>query len=122
MALEYELIQEDGIDQVKFLSMFDPDNPGDEIKQLASRLRSRLRLYEFDAAWDPTAGEIRSIASLAGKYVNIPDSRVAVVADTELVFGLVRMYASYRETNPDIPELEVFRSRDEALQWLESCK
>jgi len=43
-------------------------------------------------------------------------SRIAIVAGTNLAYGLSRVYQAYRSTSP-LP-LEVFRDYDEALTWL----
>lgn len=120
MAFRFERSEANGIETVLFLEMFDPENPGKDIERLAAELKCPLRLYEFADDWNPTSDDVRNLAAMAGKFIKIPDSKIAVVACSELLFGLVRMYAGYRESNPGIPELKVFRSREDALLWLQS--
>jgi hypothetical protein len=46
-------------------------------------------------------------------------SRMAIVAPETLHYGLGRMYQAYRELDPrSTKEVRVFRSIDEALDWL----
>lgn len=62
----------------------------------------------------------RQLAEVAAR-ADPPDhsSRFAIVATTDLTFGLARMYATYRELQErGTKEVRVFRTRDEALTWL----
>jgi hypothetical protein len=45
-----------------------------------------------------------------------PAPRVALLAPSDLIYGVARMYASYAES--DFPAVAVFRSEAEALAWL----
>lgn len=46
-------------------------------------------------------------------------SKLAIIATTDLHFGLARMYETYRETaKQGTKAVRVFRNREEALQWL----
>jgi len=46
-------------------------------------------------------------------------SKLAIIATTDLHFGLARMYETYRETaRQGTKAVRVFRNRNEALQWL----
>ncbi|PTY07792.1 hypothetical protein DB347_06085 [Opitutaceae bacterium EW11] len=46
-----------------------------------------------------------------------PAARRAIVASTDLSFGMSRMFATYREIQGE-QNLMVFRTLEEALQWL----
>ncbi len=59
--------------------------------------------------------QIRSLASVS---IFSPSSRRAVVAPRDLLYGLSRMYEGFRDLAQD--RLQIFRSRPEALAWLES--
>lgn len=46
-------------------------------------------------------------------------SKLAIIATTDLHFGLARMYEAYRETTKQGTKLvRVFRNRNDAIQWL----
>ena len=46
-------------------------------------------------------------------------SKLAIIATTDLHYGLARMYETYRETaKQGTKAVRVFRNRSEALQWL----
>lgn len=46
-------------------------------------------------------------------------SKLAIIATTDLHFGLARMYETYRETTKQGTKLvRVFRNRNDAIQWL----
>jgi hypothetical protein len=45
-------------------------------------------------------------------------SRRCVVAPTAEIFGLARMFQTFRELNGGKEELQIFNNREEALSWL----
>lgn len=122
MTVQYTVTEANGIAEIRLTRMFDPKTAARDLGKLAGSVNSRLRLYELAEEWNPSTEEIRELAAMAGQFIRIPDSKLAVVATTALRYGLVRMYAAFREANPDIPEMRVFRTRARALAWLESCK
>jgi hypothetical protein len=68
----------------------------------------------------PSMGRARELASLSAR-MDAPDrqSKFAIVATSELAFGLGRLYESYRELETkSTKEVAVFRSMPEALNWL----
>jgi hypothetical protein len=61
--------------------------------------------------------ELRLIAADVAQMSPAPaPGRCAVLAATDVVFGLVRMYEAYSEGSP--VEVRVFRAVDEAMAWL----
>jgi hypothetical protein len=61
-----------------------------------------------------TTHVLRSIAADGPSFG--PDSRRAIVVPSELAYGLGRMYSAYAD--PDMRNLRLFRTREEALEWL----
>jgi hypothetical protein len=57
---------------------------------------------------------LRSIAADGPSFG--PDSRRAIVVPTQVAYGLGRMYSAYAD--PDMRNLQLFRTREEALEWL----
>ncbi len=47
---------------------------------------------------------------------NVSAARTAVYSETDLPFGLARLYEAYTLESPE--SVQVFRDRDEALGWL----
>ena len=62
--------------------------------------------------------QVRDLANLSASMDRAP-GKIAVVATDEVQLGLARMYEALRAANPRSQrELETFRSRDEAMEWL----
>jgi hypothetical protein len=69
----------------------------------------------------PSMDRVRDLANLSAEMdpgENV--SKFAIVAGSDLAFGLGRMYEAYRGMNPkSSKEVKVFRSPEDALRWLE---
>ena len=76
-------------------------------------------MVDFTAA-DPFEGSGEEIRRLVGDLPFNAGTRRAYVAPIDLHFGLSRMAQSYAEIKGI--EVEVFRDRDSALEWLASSK
>lgn len=64
--------------------------------------------------------DVQSITSFVRRYRPNTPGCTAVVADKDVVYGLARMGQAYLD---DLPfEFHVFRSRDDALAWLQNCR
>ena len=67
--------------------------------------------------FDVTANGVRHLTQLVEQHEDLfADSRWAIVADTDVVFGMSRMYESLRAEARY--ELKVFREMDLAREWL----
>ena len=88
------------------------------------------KVAEFDELVDmtevqeivpPTGERVRDLANLSVQMDQSDgQSRFAIVASQDFAFGLGRMYAAYRELTPgSTKKVAVFRTRKEALNWLE---
>jgi hypothetical protein len=71
---------------------------------------------------DPfNAMDMDRIAELAKTNLNFreqPDGKTAFVATSDFIFGLARMYTTYLELQGPSHDIQVFRSLDEAHEWL----
>ncbi len=80
-------------------------------------------LWDFTSA-SITGGstdEIQALAAAIGRRLDHGGFyKVAIAAPQDLAFGLARMYEAYAGQLPI--ELNVFRSRGEALDWLRGTK
>ncbi len=63
--------------------------------------------------------DLRGLAELAASSDAREDAKLALVAQDDLAFGLARMYKLYRKLEArGTRQVEVFRSRQEAMDWL----
>ena len=63
--------------------------------------------------------EILRFVDLSGQYRM--RRRTAIVASKDVIFGLSKMFEAYASSN-DLVELCVFRTMEEAIQWLSGLK
>ncbi len=96
---------------------------------MADVLAHRERLFN-DPDYDPNFSQLMDftpvtqfciepgeIRSLAQTMVFSADSRRAIVAPSDLLFGFARMYEILRDSAGETG-IRVFRDRDEALDWV----
>jgi hypothetical protein len=77
-------------------------------------------MSDVAAVETPSVAGMRNLAALSAS-MDSPQraSRFAIVAPGDLAFGLGRMYQTYRELKTDSrKKVALFRTRDEALDWL----
>ena len=95
------------------------------IKVLESGL-TRLRDQSIDSVLfdlrhskeSRSTAEIRGIAGVVQDH--LPSGRLAVVADSDLYFGLSRMFTS--QTDSDSLPSSVFRDLEEGMSWLKEAR
>jgi hypothetical protein len=76
-------------------------------------------ISEVETVVHPVSDQIRKLADLSASMDVSSTSKFAIVAPYALAFGLGRMYEIYREMNErSTKEVRVFRTREEALEWL----
>jgi hypothetical protein len=102
------------------------DLSGDEGLACCLQLRERAdfdpafnQLLDFTHAtsFDATSGQLRTIAA---QPLFSPASRRAIVATNPTIFGLARMFESYRSSSESGEHVMVFRELREALEWLDA--
>lgn len=68
-----------------------------------------------------TSGEVEKIAAFAKQHERLREGgKTALVASTDVVFGLARMYEAFASIEDIEDSVSVFRSADEAADWLSS--
>lgn len=75
-----------------------------------------LDTTQSESLKERTPREVRHVAQYLGPYRKRIRGRCAVVAETDLQFGLSRMGSAYSDSVG--VDARVFRSRAEALDWL----
>jgi len=74
------------------------------------------RLWDFrKTTFDFSAEELEEIASHASS-ADIDPSRVAMLVNQDLSYGVSRMYEAYRKT--PLTDVKVFKDEAEAIEWL----
>lgn len=79
-----------------------------------------MDMSHVEAIAETSAEGVRTLATLAAE-MDDPEthSKFAIVAPQDVAFGMGRMFAAYRESNPrSKKEVAVFRSMAAALKWL----
>lgn len=85
------------------------------IDDIATRYPAAPLIWDLGDEFDLTGEELRRVAE-HGRSVLKEPARVALVAPSDLAFGLSRMYQAYREDARR--EHRVFRSVDKARAWI----
>jgi len=93
--------------------------------QTSTELMYFNECVDLSAAADVTDATDENMMELAGLAVQLDDpaqpTRLAIVVNSDLHYGLARMYEAYRSMQPkSVRQVSVFRSREEALRWLEA--
>ena len=114
----YEIRLVDGVVETTMLGPAKCSDVKASMSEVAKQ-NSKLRLWDLSAGVDFSAKEAQQIGDY-GKEVfkDHPNSYLAVVAPSDLAFGTIRMESFYREDGKVVQR--VFRSKTEALEWLES--
>ncbi len=90
----------------------------DAIEESESFVNTERELWNIaNIDFDYSTGQLEIFASRAKKKT-IKPRRTAIVATQDLAYGLAHMFSVFREEG-DI-QIEVFRSEQEALLWLNS--
>jgi hypothetical protein len=78
------------------------------------------QLLDFTQAtrFDATSAELQKIAT---QPLFSRGSRRAIVANNPAIFGMARMFESYRTLSEVGEQVMVFSEMDEALEWLKSA-
>jgi hypothetical protein len=67
--------------------------------------------------------DVKEIAEFAARYAPIQmNGRTAFVSTSSLGFGLARMYEAYAENAGQSAEINVFRSPEEAEEWISTAE
>ena len=116
MNKKYSISKVGDITIVRYISKPKPEDLRMSIDEAAAISSSGLRLWDFSHdGWDLTTGQLQKLAGYA-KNKFISPSKVALVANKDLSFGVSRIYEAFRKQEG--LEIEVFRTEKEALNWL----
>ena len=114
----YVIEREDDIVRVDYKRSPQPEDMYELLDQLGEMEDSELRMYVMiDAEILLSTAEVREGAEYAREKKNQP-RRIAVVAPGDITYGISRIFKVFRESQET--ELQVFRSLDDAREWLRS--
>ena len=122
MAVQYSI--REGILTMEFIGLYEPQ---DVVRQFLEALNDPacpdpvallVDVSRSESLATRPADEIRKVAEFLGPYAGRIGGRCAVVAPADVQFGLSQMGAVHSERVG--VGAQVFRTRDEALQWLKS--
>lgn len=125
MAVEYQI---DVARRTVFVRLYGRLT-SEELFSFQRNVWSRPEVAGFNELVDATDAEfdipsnvgtdLRALADLSAQTDTPRQSSLAIVAASDLAYGLGRMYATYRELESrGTRKVEVFRNRAEALVWL----
>ena len=117
MNKDYTIETIDGITVVRFHQKPDFNDICSAIDDISKEYPSPLRLWDLSCGVDLTATELEQMAKYA-KTKFLTPSKAALVAPSDLAFGLSRIHEVYRQD--DFVVENVFRTEQEARDWLKS--
>lgn len=115
MKPNYSIERVDGVLVVRFEETPTLQEISSAIEVLAKTEDNSLRLWVFRKDANFSSAEIVQIAN-HHKSLQFPPSRMAVVAPTDLAYGLARMHEVYRSQDNQIQA--IFRTEQEAFEWI----
>jgi hypothetical protein len=120
MALAYHFDDADGIVRLRASGTL----TSEDVLATVRELEADKRIKRWRAMFDMTdvddvgtnADFVRTLAQLRGNlsYVT-PDAKVAIVATSDVAFGMARMYSQFVDQDDQV---RVFRALAEAESWL----
>lgn len=120
MPLRFEIDRETGVIHTTGEAVLTGRDLSEYARRIAAAEATPLReIIDVTAVDDVDfeTFELRRAAEwLAANGKNRPGTRIALVGESEGIFGLLRLAEAYR-AHPDV-ESRVFRSREQALRWL----
>ncbi|MDH3641801.1 MAG: hypothetical protein OES38_06875 [Gammaproteobacteria bacterium] len=111
--MAFTISTEDSILVVRFDSEPSLEEVKQAVREVDAIADSRFELW--DLSWAASADEVKEIAEVAKSKVHRP-LRTAILTHTTLSYGLLRMYAVYREQSNN--ETQVFSDEEAARAWL----
>jgi hypothetical protein len=125
MKIEYQVDHEQQLVLAKARKVLAEDDIFNYQREVWSRndvvgYNELLDLSEVERVELTSTDSIEEFARLAVSMdVPATATRFAIIAPTDLMFGLGRMYEAYRNLNEQsTKQAQVFRSRHEAMAWL----
>ena len=117
MEKNYLINQENGITCVRFTQKPTHADLQQAVDDIAENHPYEFRLWDLsDVHFDLSMEEIQAIADYGKRRFTKPN-KAAFVAPQDLSYGVMRAFEVYRKQ--DHADARVFRTRQEALEWLD---
>jgi len=104
-----------GVTEVRFIDVAGLTDLRSAMDDIAKNYYSELRLWDMSSGVNLTESDVKQVASHAKSTFLLP-GKSAIVAPSDLTFGISRMGDVYREDG--VLMQGVFRTKNEALVWL----
>ena len=118
MNKKYSIELLDEIITIRYSERPEMDDIRQSMDETAGIARSGLRLWDFsNGAINLNNDQLQELADY-GKMLFMPPSKAAIVAPEDLTYGLLRVYEVFRKQ--DLVEIEIFRTEQEAIDWLKN--
>ena len=117
MSEDFLVEHRDGVDIVRILRTLSFEATLRALDEIVNHVSADRRMWVLSEHMTLTSKEITEISARARDRWPLA-SRVALVASDDLAYGILRMYATYREDAT--LNNRVFRDEDAALAWLET--
>ena len=118
MAQKHTIEHKNGITTIRFTGRPSYIECQSAIDDIVEHYPYDLRLWDFsNIEFDLSEKEIIDIANY-GKLKFVKPNKLAIVAPQDLAFGQLRAFEVYREEAHAVAR--VFRTKLEALEWLEN--
>jgi hypothetical protein len=103
------------IDDAELLTAYERLLSSDDYDPALNDLLDMQGIESFDVSGDAIRELVRAFSR-----INARDSRLAIVASSDLVYGMARMYEQLRSDASE--EIRVFREMEPARSWLGQAK
>ena len=118
MIKNYSIDTTGGVTSVRFTKETGVEDIHNAIDDVAENYLSDLRLWDISSEGiNLTSSQIKQLAKYGRSKFLLP-SRVAIVVQEDLAYGLQKMFDVYREEG--LSETRIFGSDQEAREWLNS--
>jgi hypothetical protein len=117
LTKDFEIVHINGVTATCFLHPPDRKVFGAAAAEVRAHFPRKIKLWDCSCGISLTPAELRIMAE-DSKTVDAETLRVAFVAPSDAVYGLARLFAIHRAQAH--LQLQVFRDRDNAFEWLES--
>jgi hypothetical protein len=113
----FEITEIHGITATRFLVPPDWAIFNAAAAEVRAHFPGEIKLWDCSCGLALSAEELRAIADNS-KRVDTETLKVAIIAPEDEVYGLARLFSVHRAQ--EHLQLQVFRDRDAAFQWLDS--
>jgi len=118
LAVQFEMRDSGGITLITLKQNINLDEAKEMFQAVAANKPGKLRLYDMSAGFHHTISEVQDMVSFGSKLIDQPGSRVAIVSEDLVTFGMARVYDAFR--TKEHTNFGVFKTLEDGLRWLKA--